>query len=241
MKILLVDDSKTMRNIQRKVLTSLGDVTFGEAGDGVEALAVIAAQPGGFDLAMVDWNMPNMNGLQLVTKIRETNKTMALIMATTEAEKQRVLDALRAGVNNYVVKPFTPEALLEKVQGDTGEIEGCIRDRSTIVPVKKGWVMAGAQVFDEGSFRIEISADEMTASLHAGIGVFAKLKEIGITSYDEAILAESLKNWKGTSAFVQEIARGTPAVDERLGKVGISSCAYRVRKMGLSPKSRLGR
>ena len=116
MNILLVDDSKTMRNIQKKTLTAIEGVTFSEAGDGVEALAVIAGQPAGFDLALVDWNMPNMNGLQLITKIRETNKKMLLIMVTTEAEKQRVLDALKAGVNNYVVKPFTPEALMEKVQ-----------------------------------------------------------------------------------------------------------------------------
>jgi two-component system chemotaxis response regulator CheY len=116
MKILLVDDSKTMRNIQKKVLTSLGDVTFGEAGDGLEALSIIAATAGGYDLALVDWNMPNMNGLQLVTKIRETDKKTILIMATTEAEKSRILDALRAGVNNYLLKPFTPESLMEKVQ-----------------------------------------------------------------------------------------------------------------------------
>lgn len=117
MKILLVDDSKTMRNIQKKVLQTMDpNATFAEAGDGLEALPLIAAEAGGFDLALIDWNMPNMNGLQLVTKIRETDKKMLLIMATTEAEKQRVLDALRAGVNNYVVKPFTPDALLEKVQ-----------------------------------------------------------------------------------------------------------------------------
>jgi two-component system, chemotaxis family, chemotaxis protein CheY len=115
MKFLLVDDSRTMRNIQKKVLSILPESSFGEAGDGVEALAVIASQPGGFDVALVDWNMPNMNGLQLVTKIRETDKKTLLIMVTTEAEKQRVLDALRAGVNNYLVKPFTPEALMEKV------------------------------------------------------------------------------------------------------------------------------
>jgi two-component system chemotaxis response regulator CheY len=60
--------------------------------------------------------MPNMDGLTLVTKIREKDKTMLLIMATTESEKTRVLDAVRAGVNNYVLKPFTPESLLEKVK-----------------------------------------------------------------------------------------------------------------------------
>jgi two-component system chemotaxis response regulator CheY len=117
MRILLVDDSKTMRLIQRKALTALGDVTFAEAGDGVEALGMIAINPPGFDLMIIDWNMPNMNGLQLVTKIRETDKKTLLVMATTEAEKQRVIDALRAGVNNYVVKPFTAESLLEKIRG----------------------------------------------------------------------------------------------------------------------------
>ncbi len=115
MKCLLVDDSRTMRNIQKKVLCALPGVEFSEAGDGVEALSVIASTPGGFDLMIVDWNMPNMDGITLVKKVRETDKKTLLIMATTEAEKSRVLDAIRAGVNNYVVKPFTPEGLLEKV------------------------------------------------------------------------------------------------------------------------------
>jgi two-component system chemotaxis response regulator CheY len=116
MNFLLVDDSKTMRIIQRKALAALGEITFAEAADGVEAMAVIAAHPAGFDLIVVDWNMPNMNGLELVTKIRETDKKTLLIMATTEAEKQRVIDALKAGVNNYVVKPFTADSLQEKVR-----------------------------------------------------------------------------------------------------------------------------
>ena len=116
MKILLVDDSKTMRNIQKKTLESLGGTEFGEAGDGVEALGVIGANPAPFDLMLVDWNMPNMNGLSLVTKVREKDKTTPIIMVTTEAEKQRVIDAIKAGVNNYVIKPFTPEGLMEKVK-----------------------------------------------------------------------------------------------------------------------------
>ena len=116
MKILLVDDSKTMRNIQKKTLEGLGGTEFGEAGDGVEALAVIAATPAGFGLMLIDWNMPNMDGITLVHKIRETDKKTPLIMATTEAEKSRVLEAIRAGVNNYVVKPFTPEQLTERVK-----------------------------------------------------------------------------------------------------------------------------
>ena len=114
MKILLVDDSRTMRNIQKKILDAMGGVEFVEAGDGLEALAALAAGP--CDLALVDWNMPNMDGLTMVKKVRETNKTMPMLMVTTEAEKTRVVDAIKAGVNNYVIKPFTPEGLTEKVQ-----------------------------------------------------------------------------------------------------------------------------
>lgn len=115
MKCLLIDDSRTMRNIQKKVLGVMPGIEFAEAGDGLEALSVISATPNGFDLMIVDWNMPNMDGITLVKKVRETDKKTLLIMATTEAEKVRVLDAIRAGVNNYIVKPFTPEGLLEKV------------------------------------------------------------------------------------------------------------------------------
>jgi len=115
MKCLLVDDSRTMRNIQKKVLGSMPGLEFAEAGDGIEALSVISATPSGFDFMIVDWNMPNMDGITLIKKVRETDKKTLLIMATTEAEKSRVLDAIRAGVNNYVVKPFTPISLMEKV------------------------------------------------------------------------------------------------------------------------------
>jgi two-component system chemotaxis response regulator CheY len=116
MKILLIDDSKTMRNIQKKTLEGLGGTEFGEAGDGVEALGVIGANPAPFDLMLVDWNMPNMDGITLVKKVRETNKATPIIMVTTEAEKTRVIEAIKAGVNNYVVKPFTPEVLGTRIQ-----------------------------------------------------------------------------------------------------------------------------
>ena len=65
---------------------------------------------------LVDWNMPNMDGITLVRKLRETDKTLPVIMVTTEAEKSRVMEALKAGVNNYVVKPFAAETLEEKIQ-----------------------------------------------------------------------------------------------------------------------------
>jgi two-component system, chemotaxis family, chemotaxis protein CheY len=113
--ILLVDDSRTMRNIQKKTLEPLGGIEFSEAADGVEALAVIATGTR-FDLIVVDWNMPNMDGLMLIGKIREADKRTPIIMCTTEAEKQRVIDAIKAGATNYLVKPFTPEAILEKVR-----------------------------------------------------------------------------------------------------------------------------
>ena len=113
MKILLVDDSRTIRNIQKNVLGQLGHKDVMEAADGVEALK--AMQDTKPDLVLVDWNMPNMDGITLVRKIRETDKATPLIMVTTEAEKRRVIEAIQAGVNNYVVKPFTAETLSEKI------------------------------------------------------------------------------------------------------------------------------
>jgi two-component system chemotaxis response regulator CheY len=115
MKIMLVDDSRTIRNIEKNVLTQLGHTDLVEAGDGVEALNLIAStqMP---DLFLVDWNMPNMDGLTLVRNIRTQNKQVPIIMVTTEAEKTRVVEAIKAGVNNYVVKPFTADTLGEKIQ-----------------------------------------------------------------------------------------------------------------------------
>jgi two-component system chemotaxis response regulator CheY len=113
MKILLVDDSRTIRNIQKNVLAQIGFTDVIEAADGIEALSQLAAHKP--DMALVDWNMPNMDGITLVRKIRETDKHLPLVMVTTEAEKSRVLEAIKAGVNNYVVKPFTAETLSEKI------------------------------------------------------------------------------------------------------------------------------
>ncbi len=114
MKILLVDDSRTIRNIQKSTLKTLGHEDILEASDGVEALKIKAETPP--DLMLVDWNMPNMDGITLIRKIRETDKTTPIIMCTTEAEKSRILEAVKAGVNNYVVKPFTAETLSERIE-----------------------------------------------------------------------------------------------------------------------------
>ena len=114
MKILLVDDSRTIRNIQKNVLSEIGHTDVAEAADGVEALEQLSV--GRPDLMLVDWNMPNMDGITLIRKVRETDKTLPMIMVTTEAEKSRVLEAVKAGVNNYVIKPFTAETLSEKIK-----------------------------------------------------------------------------------------------------------------------------
>lgn len=114
MKILLVDDSRTIRNIQKNVLKQLGHTDVLEAEDGVQALGKFKENTP--ELVLIDWNMPNMDGITLVRKIRETDKAVPLIMCTTEAEKSRVLEAIKAGVNSYIVKPFTVESLGEKIE-----------------------------------------------------------------------------------------------------------------------------
>ncbi len=118
MRVMLVDDSRTIRNIQKNVLAQLGHTDILEAGDGVEALALLektASDSSKPELILIDWNMPNMDGITLVRKIRETDKVTPLIMCTTEAQKDRVIEAIKAGVNNYVVKPFNVESLAEKI------------------------------------------------------------------------------------------------------------------------------
>ena len=113
MKIMLVDDSKTRRSIQKSVLGQLGYTEIEEACDGQDALSKVGAfEP---DLLLVDWNMPNMDGITFVKTYRQTNKTTPIIMVTTESEKTRVIEAIKAGVNNYVVKPFTPDALSQRI------------------------------------------------------------------------------------------------------------------------------
>ncbi len=116
MKLLLIDDSATMRRIQKTQLSNLGIGEVIEAGNGEEGLTVLADNMP-VDLIMLDWNMPVMDGITFLKKVREnpSYKDVKIVMCTSESEKSRVLEALKAGANNYIVKPFTPEALKEKL------------------------------------------------------------------------------------------------------------------------------
>ncbi len=113
--IITVDDSSTMRRIIKNTLQKLGFETILEANNGVEALEVMSKNK--IDMIVTDWNMPEMDGLTFVKAVRQKDeyKDLPILMITTEAAKEDILTALRSGVNNYVVKPFTPETLQEKV------------------------------------------------------------------------------------------------------------------------------
>ncbi len=115
MKILVVDDFSTMRRIVKNVLKQLGFENIEEAEDGAQALAKL--KTGGFGFVVTDWNMPNMDGLEFLKKTREDAaiKDTPILMVTAEAEKDKVVAAIQAGVNNYIVKPFTAEVFKEKM------------------------------------------------------------------------------------------------------------------------------
>lgn len=116
MKILLVDDSGTMRTIQKRCLLKMGidEADIVEAEDGIHALQ--AFENGDIGVVITDWNMPNMDGLQLLQAIRERTKETPVIMITTEAERARVVLAIQHGVSDYLVKPFTQDGLREKLE-----------------------------------------------------------------------------------------------------------------------------
>jgi len=121
LKLLVVDDSSTMRRIIKNTLSRLEyeDVLEGE--DGLQGWTTLDQNP---DIGMLitDWNMPEMNGLELVKKVRADSRfaDLPIIMVTTEGGKAEVITALKAGVNNYIVKPFTPQVLKEKLSAVLG-------------------------------------------------------------------------------------------------------------------------
>ena len=116
MKFMLVDDSSTMRRIQKTQLSGIGITDVVEASNGEEAKGVLKdSMP--VDVILLDWNMPVMDGISFLKWVRAdaTFAAVKVIMCTSEAEKTKVVEALKAGANNYIVKPFTPEALKEKL------------------------------------------------------------------------------------------------------------------------------
>lgn len=117
LKILIVDDFPTMRRIVKTLLKQNGFTNFTEAEDGEKALKELRAQ-GDFEMVVSDWNMPNMTGLELLKAVRSdaSLKHLPFLMVTAEAEKENIIEAVKAGVSNYVVKPFTAITLKEKLQ-----------------------------------------------------------------------------------------------------------------------------
>ncbi|RJR36815.1 MAG: response regulator [Deltaproteobacteria bacterium] len=116
MRVLVADDFATMRKIVRNILKQIGFDNIVEAEDGQAAVQVLKNDNIG--LVVTDWNMPNMTGLELLQKIRSDPKTanIPVLMVTAEGLKENVVAAVKAGVNNYVVKPFTAEVLQEKIE-----------------------------------------------------------------------------------------------------------------------------
>lgn len=121
MKLLVVDDSSTMRRIIKNTLQRLGYEDILEAEHGLQAWELLDTIDG-IKVLITDWNMPEMNGLDLVKKVRADNRfiDIPIIMVTTEGGKAEVITALKAGVNNYIVKPFTPQVLKEKLEAVLG-------------------------------------------------------------------------------------------------------------------------
>ena len=115
LKILAVDDSPTMRRIIINTLKRAGFNQVSEATDGKDALAKLKTEK--YNFVITDWNMPEMDGLTFVTTLRSDPdlQTMPVLMVTTRSVKEDIIEAMKAGVNNYIVKPFTPETLAEKI------------------------------------------------------------------------------------------------------------------------------
>ena len=124
MKILIVDDFSTMRRIIKNLLRDLGFQNTAEADDGTTALPLL--QSGNFDLLITDWNMPGMQGIDLLKHVRADQKlaTLPVLMVTAEQKREQIVEAAQAGVNGYVVKPFTAQTLKEKLEKIFQRIEG---------------------------------------------------------------------------------------------------------------------
>jgi two-component system chemotaxis response regulator CheY len=115
LKILVVDDFSTMRRIIKNLLRDLGFNNTSEADDGTTALPML--QSGNFDFLITDWNMPGMQGIDLLKAVRADPKlsNLPVLMVTAEQKREQIVEAAQAGVNGYIVKPFTAETLREKL------------------------------------------------------------------------------------------------------------------------------
>ncbi len=123
MRILIVDDFSTMRRIIRNLLRELGFQNTQEAEDGNTALPLL--KKGGFDFLVTDWNMPGMDGLTLLKHVRSDDdlKHLPVLMVTAESKREQIIEAAQAGVNGYIVKPFTAATLEEKINKIFDRIE----------------------------------------------------------------------------------------------------------------------
>jgi two-component system chemotaxis response regulator CheY len=124
LRFLVVDDFATMRRIVRNLLRELGFNNIEEAEDGVDALQRLRTRS--FDFVVSDWNMPNMQGIDLLRAIRADDKLRALpvLMVTAEAKRENIIEAAQAGVNGYVVKPFNADTLREKLDAIFQRLQG---------------------------------------------------------------------------------------------------------------------
>ena len=116
MKVLVVDDFATMRRIVKNVLRQIGFANISEADDGKTALKALKGEK--FDLILCDWNMPEMSGLEVLKQMKSDDalKDIPFVMVTAEAQKDNIIEAVKAGVNSYIVKPFTAETIGEKLK-----------------------------------------------------------------------------------------------------------------------------
>ncbi|MCU7836194.1 MAG: chemotaxis response regulator CheY [gamma proteobacterium symbiont of Taylorina sp.] len=124
MKILIVDDFSTMRRIIKNLLRDLGFTNTVEADDGLTAVPILAN--GGIDFLVTDWNMPGMQGIDLLRHVRadENLSKMPVLMVTAEQKREQIIEAAQAGVNGYIVKPFTAATLKEKIDKIFERIDG---------------------------------------------------------------------------------------------------------------------
>jgi two-component system, chemotaxis family, chemotaxis protein CheY len=115
MKILVVDDFSTMRRIIKNLLRDLGFTNTTEADDGLTAMPIL--QAGGIDFLVTDWNMPGMQGIDLLKAVRadENLSHLPVLMVTAETKREQIIEAAQAGVNGYIVKPFTAGTLKDKI------------------------------------------------------------------------------------------------------------------------------